>query len=87
MSRVMVPIAVLLAGIGFFAMVKIMYDMSGNLARMTDEVAAMTADVHAMRESMDRMSTVVGQGAQQMQQVNPMQMMQGVVPGGGAPGR
>ena len=87
MNRVVVPLVVLLAGIGFFAMVKIMNDMSGNLARMTEQVAAMTADVHAMRESMERMAGVVGQGAQQMQQLNPMDMMQGVVPGRGAPGR
>lgn len=84
-----VYVLAMLAGAAFLFLVKLMYDMSVQMARMTEQVTVMTGqmgklveDVHGMREGVDRMSGVIQRGGQQLQQLNPMEMMQGVTPGG-----
>jgi hypothetical protein len=80
-SRVAVWVVAVVAGVSFLAMVKIMADMSDHMARMTGQVAELSADVKGMRASVDRMAEAVLQGSRQMQQVNPMQMVPGIAPG------
>jgi len=78
-----------LAAVAAFAfLVKLMYDMTVQMTRMTEQVTRMAtqmeslvADVHGMAGSVDRMSGVLQQGGQQMQQLNPTEMMRGMVPG------
>jgi hypothetical protein len=79
----------------FLFMVALMHDMTaqmtamtGQVTRMADQVTAMNAniqtmglDVRGMREGMDRMAGVVQRGSQQLEQINPMEMMRGIVPG------
>jgi hypothetical protein len=79
----------------FLFLVKLMNDMTGQMTAMTGQVTrladqivvmnanvqAMGLDVRGMRESMDRMSGVVQRGSQQLEQINPMEMMRGIVPG------
>ena len=83
--------AVLLAGGGFFA--KLMYDMTGDMHRMTAYVGEMNASMHGMaadvsrmaktmetlQASMQRMDRTIHQGSEQLQRWNPMEMMS---PGG-----
>ena len=85
-------LAAVLGMAAFLLLIKLMNDMTGHMARMTDQVTTMTGhmetltgDVHGMRQSVDRMSVVLQRGSQQIEQLNPMDMMQGVVPG--RPGR
>jgi len=79
----------------FVFLVKLMHDMTVQMTvmteqvtRMADQVTAMNAniqtmglDVRGMREGMDRMAGVVQRGSQQLEQINPMEMMRGIVPG------
>ena len=79
----------------FVLLVKLMHDMTGQMTvmtgqvtRMADQITVMNAniqtmglDVRGMREGMDRMAGVVQRGSQQLEQLNPMEMMRGVVPG------
>jgi hypothetical protein len=79
----------------FVFLVKLMHDMTvqmtvmtGQVTRMADQMTVMNAniqamgqDVRGMREGMDRMAGVVQRGSQQIEQLNPMEMMRGVVPG------
>jgi hypothetical protein len=90
-ERIMIVIA-FLAGAAFLFLVKQIYEMNGHMARMTDQVGgmrhsveAMSGDVKRMRESMDRMSLIMVKGSQQIEQLNPMEMMEGFAPG--RPGR
>lgn len=65
--------------------------MTGQVTRMAEQVAqmnanvgAMGADVRGMRESMERMSGIVQRGGEQLQQIeqlSPLEMMRGVMPG------
>ena len=65
--------------------------MTGQVTRMAEQVTqmnanvgAMGADVRGMRESMERMSGIVQKGGQQLEQLeqlNPMEVMRGVMPG------
>ena len=73
---------------GFLFLVKLMYDMTVQMTRMTEQVTIMTehvqtltAYVHGIRTSVDNMSGILQQSSQQIQQLNPMEMMQGIVPG------
>lgn len=84
---------VALAGGVFFA--KLMYDMTGQVAKMAGSVAemngavqAMAQDVERMANTMDalqnsmlRMDQTIHQGGEQLQRWNPMQMMEQAVPG------
>jgi hypothetical protein len=55
---------------------------------MSDDVASMSREMTVMRESMQKMEghmeqlgATMGQGAREMQRVNPMRMMEGMSPG------
>jgi hypothetical protein len=110
------PIMYLLAFVGgatFLVMVILMYDMTRHMARMTDEVGVMSADVgcmrnqmetlvqrvsgmeasvghmpamaedvHGMRQSMQAMAGVIHKSGEQIERINPMEMMQPVLPQG-----
>jgi hypothetical protein len=113
MQRILIAIAVFVGGAAFLAMVKLMYDMTTHMARMTDQVAvmaadlgrmraqmetlvgdvggirasvghmdALAADVHGLRTSVDGMAGVVRAGEEQIRSLNPMEMMQQIVPSG-----
>lgn len=113
MNRALVYFGAILGGAAFLFMVKLMYDMSGHMARMTDQVISMStdmgqmssqmetlveqvtgirdsvrymlplaADVQGMRENVAAMAGVIHKGGEQIERLNPMQMMeQMVVPG------
>jgi methyl-accepting chemotaxis protein len=58
--------------------------MAEQVAQMNGNVGAMGADVRGMRQSMERMSGIVQRGGQQLEQLeqlNPMEVMRGVIPG------
>lgn len=58
--------------------------MAEQVAQMNANVGAMGADVRGMRESMERMSGIVQRGGQQLEkieQLSPLEMMRGVMPG------
>lgn len=86
-NRTALYVLATLAAASFLFLVKLMYDMTVQMTRMTEQVTVMTSqmgrmvdDVHGMREGVDRMSSVLQRGSQQIQQLNPMEMMQGVTP-------
>jgi hypothetical protein len=96
------------AALGF--LLKLMYDMSQSMGRMTQDIASMAADMHrmgtditalseqivgiregvevmatdvrGMRGSVDRMSAVIQSGGKQIEQINPMGVIQQMVPPG-----
>jgi len=83
-----VLLAVLAFGALFFRMVVSMETITVSVGRMSDDVASMSQEMTAMRESMQKMEghmqqlgTTMGQGAREMQRVNPMRMMEGLSPG------
>lgn len=87
-NKILYP-AVLIAMLAFVFLIKLMYDMSVQMTRMTDQVVTMNShmqrmgeDMRGMRTSVDRMSMAFQKGSQQMEQLNPMDMMQGVMPRG-----
>ncbi len=77
--------------------VKLMYDMTRSMERMTGHVATMAQDVRSMQENMRSMNgamqrmersinglgRVFNQGSEQLQQMNPAGIMQQMWPGGG----
>lgn len=84
----LVLLAMLAFGTFFYRMVVSMEAITVSVARMSDEVATMSREMTAMRESMQKMEghmeqlgTTMGQGAREMQRVNPMRMMEGMTPG------
>ena len=93
--KLLLPLVGTVALGAFVFLVKLMHDMTvqmtamtGQVTRMADQVTAMNAgiqvmgqDVRGMREGMDRMAGVVHRGSQQIAQLNPMEMMRGIVPG------
>jgi hypothetical protein len=71
------------------AMAADMHSMGGDLGAMSEQVAGirsevgqMSADMRGMRESVDRMATVIHAGGKQIEQVNPMGVMQQMLPPG-----
>jgi hypothetical protein len=81
-------LAMLAFGTIFYRMVVSMEAITVSVARMSDAVATMSREMTAMRESMQKMEghmaqlgTTMGQGAREMQRVNPMRMMEGMTPG------
>jgi len=83
-----VLLAVLAFGALFYRMVVSMETITVSVSRMSDDVASMSREMTAMRESMQNMEghmeqlgTTMGQGAREMQRVNPMRMMEGLSPG------
>lgn len=79
----------------FVFLVKLMHDMTVQMTAMTEQVTRMAEqvtimnnniqtmglDVRGMRQGMERMTGVVQRGSQQLEQLNPMEIMRGVVPG------
>jgi hypothetical protein len=114
MQKVIILILALVGGAAFLGMLKLMNDMTGHMARMTDQVAVMSSDmgrmreqmetlvghvsgiqasvehmsplaedVHALRESVGAMSGVIHRSGEQIERLNPMEMMQQLMPPGG----
>jgi len=70
------------------AMAADMHRMGGDMGALSEQVAGirsdvgrMSADMGGMRDSVDRMSAVIHAGGKQIEQVNPMGVMQQMVPG------
>jgi uncharacterized protein YoxC len=97
-NRLLVALAGAVALGAFVFMVKLMHDMTAQIAVMTEHVgrmaeqvtqmnvnvAGMGTEVHGMRQSMERMSGIVQRGGQQLEQIeqlSPLEMMRGVIPG------
>jgi hypothetical protein len=75
-------------GVLFYRMVDHMGTMSDLMGKMTHQVSLMSQEMTAIRVSMekmeghmDRLGGTFGQGAQQMERVNPMRMMDRMLPG------
>jgi hypothetical protein len=80
--------AMLVFGALFYRMVVSMETITVAVTSMNDEMAAISRDVAAMRESvqkmdahMEQLGATMGQGAREMQRVNPMRIMEGMNPG------
>ena len=78
----------ILGAAAFLFLVKLMHDMTVQMTLMTEQVTIMTgqvgtmaSNVHGIRTSVEGMAGVLQQSSQQLQQINPMEMMQGVMPG------
>lgn len=107
MNKIVLSIALLVGGVAFLGMLKLMYDMTGHMARMTDQVAVMSTgmermgaqmealveqvsgiqasvahmpslaeDVQGLRESVGTMASVVHRSGEQIERLNPMEMME-----------
>ena len=83
-----VLLALLAFGVLFYRMVASMEAITVSVGRISDDVASMSREMTAMRESMQQMEgdmqqlgATMGQGAKEMQRVNPMRMMEGMSPG------
>jgi hypothetical protein len=107
MKMAFIYVLILLGGSAFLGMVKIMYDMNGHMAHMTDRVVLMSSqvkrmgdqmeklteqvsgirgsvehmgplaeDIHAIREDVGTMTGVIHRGGEQIERLNPMDMMQ-----------
>jgi uncharacterized protein YoxC len=107
MQKAVIILLALAGGTCFLGMLKLMNDMTGHMARMTDQVGVMTADmgrmraqmetlvehvsgIHAsvqhmgpmaedvrgLRESVGSMAGVIHRSGEQIERLNPMEMMQ-----------
>ena len=72
----------------FYRMVGHMETMGQLMGQMTEQVSSMNSEIRAMRISVEKMEghmegmgRSVVEGTRQMERVNPMRMMEGVVPG------
>ena len=79
-------LALVAGGLLFYRMVGYLETMTVLMGRMADSVAGMHVEmeelrisVQSMEQHMAQLDRTVGQGAREMQRINPMQMM---VPGG-----
>ena len=75
-------LALVIGGLLFFRMVGYLETMTVLMGRLTDSVGAMQVEMQALRVSvqnmeqhMEQLDRTVGQGAREMQRLNPMQMM------------
>jgi hypothetical protein len=75
-------------GLLFYRMVAHMETMTLLMGQMTGEVTSIHAEMKTMRESMqkmeghmERIGRTVDVGAREMERINPMRMMEGIVPG------
>lgn len=59
MPRLALVLTAAVAAAAFLVLLKLMYDMTGHMSRMTDQVAAMSADMGRMRAQMQTMVTEV----------------------------
>ena len=55
MQRIFIYLAAIIGAAAFLGMLKLMHDMTGHMARMTDQVAAMSTDMGRMRGQMDQL--------------------------------
>lgn len=116
MQRALTYLMAVLGGAAFLFMVKLMHDMTGHMARMTEQVAVMSsdmgqmraqmgtlveqvtgiresvrymlplaADVQGMRENVAAMAGVIHKGGEQIERLNPMQMMEQLITPGQTP--
>jgi hypothetical protein len=104
MNRLVIYLMAIIGGAAFLFMVKLMYDMTIHMSRMTDQVTVMSADlgrmrghmgtltadvsgigasvkdlaaeVSEMRAGVDTMAGVVRTTGEQMESLNPLEMMQ-----------
>jgi len=112
LTKLLVVLAALLAGVAFLYMVKLMHDMTGHMGAMSSHVSsmaedmrgmrgdmgamartvsdmsnqvrtlpAMAEDLRRMREGMEQISGVVGRSGEQLEQMNPMGVIQQMMPG------
>jgi hypothetical protein len=89
LSGILVVLVAMLAfGTLFYRMVICMDTITLSIGHMSDDVASMSREMTAMRESMQKMEghmqqlgSTMGQGAREMQRVNPLRMMEGLSPG------
>ncbi len=79
---------VLAGGTLFYRMVSHMGTMGQLMGQMTEQVSSMNREITAMRVAVEKMEghmegmgRSVVEGTRQMERVNPMRMMEGVVPG------
>jgi hypothetical protein len=110
MQRALTYLLIVLGGGAFLFMVKLMHDMTGHMARMTEQVAVMSADMgelraqmgtmveqvtgiresvrymlpmaadlQGMRENVAAMAGVIHKGGEQIERLNPMQMMEQMI--------
>jgi hypothetical protein len=84
----LVLLAMLGGGALFYRMVVCMEAITVSVGRISDDVSSMSREMTAMRESMQKMEghmqqlgATMGQGAREIQRVNPMRMMEGMSPG------
>jgi hypothetical protein len=116
MQRAILYLGAAVGGAAFLFMVKLMYEMTGHMARMTEQVALMStdmtqlraqmgtmteqvtgiresvrsmlplaADVQGIRESVAALAGVLHKGGEQIERLNPMQMMEQMIPPGHTP--
>jgi len=83
-SRVAQVLVLLGAACVALVLVKLMYDMNVNMARMTDYVGVLSRDVAAMRTNMEQMSGDMTKMRESMQRMDAnIQSMGGAVKQGG----
>ena len=87
-ATVAVLLVTVAGGTLFYRMVGHMETMTVLMGKMTDQVTSMSQEMTAIRVSMEKMEghmerlgSTFGQGAQQMERVNPMRMMDRMLPG------
>lgn len=87
-GRFIVLLAVLAFGTLFYRMAANMEAITVSIGRISEDVSSMSREMTAMRESMQKMEghmqqlgATMGQGAREMQRVNPLRMMEGLSPG------
>jgi hypothetical protein len=62
-----------------------METLTGDVAGMRESVASLATDVSGMRAGVESMAGVVRSGSEQIEKLNPMDMLQRVLPPGGRP--
>jgi hypothetical protein len=72
MGKTVIYVLVLVGGTAFLGMVKLMYDMTGHMARMTDQVSLMATDMGRMREQMETLAEQVSGIRDSVQHVEPL---------------
>jgi archaellum component FlaC len=72
MRKTVIYTLVLVGGTAFLGMVKLMYDMTGHMARMTDHVALMSTDMGRMRDQMETLVEQVSGIRESVQHMKPL---------------
>ena len=75
-ARTLILLLALAAGaLMFYRLLVHMQAMTALMGDISRSVASMSADMSAMRASMQRLDSTLGRGARDLQQLNPMQMI------------